>query len=291
MAQILDGRVVRDEIEKKLKAEVEKLDPKPKLVIIQVGNNPESNTYIGQKVKFGEKIGAIVDHQKFAEGVSRQELLSKISKLNSDSSVHGIIVQMPIPKSLNKDEIIEAIDPQKDVDGQNSINLKRLMENDQSGFTPATTKGIFSLLNFYRIPVEGKYVAVIGRSTLVGKPTALAMLNHDATVTVAHSKTRDLKKITKLADVLIVATGKAKLITADHVSKNQVVVDVGINVVDDPTDEKPETEPSGRKLIGDVDFEEVSKIVAAISPVPGGAGPMTVASLFENLIAAYKKQT
>src|SRR3989338_10876312 len=296
-SKILDGRIVRDQIAQKLKAEISRLRSKPKLVIIQVGDLPESNTYIRQKILFGQKIGAIVDHQKLPENISQKNLQTTISKLNTDPSVTGIIVQMPIPKSLDKNQIIDSINPQKDVDGLTSINLKLLWENRKEGHIPATTKGILTLLDYYKIPIAGKHVVVVGRSFLVGKPTALAFLNRDATVTITHSKSKNLPSITKTADILVVATGKAKLISRNHVSSGQVVVDVGINVINDKpsfakaTDGKPETEPIGRKLVGDVDFDTVKNIVAAISPVPGGVGPMTVASLFENLLETYKSQT
>src|SRR3990167_11506545 len=297
MAKILDGRIVRDKIAQKLSTQISSLRTKPKLAILQVGDLAQSNTYIRQKMLFGQKIGAIVDHQKFPAGITQKDLISKLYSLNSIPSTHGIIVQMPIPKSLDKDQIIDSISPQKDVDGLTSINLKLLWENRKEGHIPATTKGILTLLDYYKIPIAGKHVVVVGRSFLVGKPTALAFLNRDATVTITHSKSKNLPSITKTANILVVAAGKAKLIGRNHVSSGQVVVDVGINVINDKpsfakaTDGKPETEPVGRKLVGDVDFESVRKIVAAITPVPGGIGPMTVASLFENLLEAYKRQT
>ena len=300
MAKILDGRIVRDKIAKKLEKEITlwargPQGRRPKLVIIQVGDLAESNTYIRQKILFGEKIGCLVDHLKFDEHISQKNLQTTISELNTDPSVTGIIVQMPIPAHLDKDEIIEAIDPKKDVDGLTSTNLKLLWENRSGGFTPATTKGILELLDSYKIPVSGKKVVVIGRSFLVGKPTALAFLNRDATVTICHRETRNLKLETRNADILIVAVGKPNLITKDYVRKNQVVIDVGINVIGNTKQEtgnkKPETEPVGRKLVGDVDFDSVKTVIAAISPVPGGVGPLTVASLFENLLEAYSKQT
>ena len=270
----------------------------PKLIIIQVGDLAESNAYIRQKILFGQKIGAIVDHQKLPENISQKNLQTTISKLNTDPSVTGIIVQMPIPASLDKDTIIDSITPQKDVDGLTSVNLKLLWENRSEGHIPATTKGILTLLDYYKIPIAAKKVVVVGRSFLVGKPTALAFLNRDATVTICHKETRNLKLETKNADILVVAVGKTNLITKDHVSADQVIVDVGINAInnrqttnDKRLTTKPESELSSRKLVGDVDFENVSKIVAAITPVPGGVGPMTVASLFENLLAAYKRQT
>lgn len=297
MAQILDGKIVRDEIAQKLKEEIGKLETKPKLVIIQVGDNPESNAYIGQKIKFGEKIGALTDLVKFPENTTQSELESKISELNADNSVHGIIIQIPIPNHLDKDKLIDLINWRKDVDGLSAICLKLLSEGNPAGYIPATTKGVMTLLDHYKIPLTGKKVVIIGRSFLVGKPTALAMLNQDATVTICHSKTKDLKTETKNADILIVAIGKPNLIGKEHVSPNQVVIDVGINVIEPKatplrqttTELRPGLEPA-RKLIGDVNFDEVSKTVSAITPVPGGVGPMTVASLFENLLDAYKKQ-
>jgi len=290
MAQILDGKIVRDRIQNNLRTQISGLKSKPKLVIIQLGSLAESNTYIKQKIIFGEKIGATVNHVKLKEETSETDLMSEINNHNSDSSVHGIIVQMPIPNSLIKNQIVDAINSKKDVDGQTAINLKKLIENDESGHTSATTKGILTLLDHYKIETSGKNIVVVGRSTLVGKPTALALLNKNATVTITHSKTKDLKALTQKADILIAAAGKPKLITKEHVSPDQVVIDVGINTSGSDL-QKPESEPQGKKLVGDVDFENVSKIVKAISPVPGGVGPMTVASLFQNLIIAYRYQT
>jgi len=313
-AKILDGKALSEKIAEKLRSQILALRTKPKLVIIQVGDLPESNAYIGRKVKFGEKIGTIVNHKKFDNNISQESLITHISSLNTNFSVTGIIVQMPLPKHIDKDEIIDSIDPAKDVDGLTSRNLKLLWENKttdyssseqrgprslstlssrpkgsrqartiNAGFIPATTKGIISLLDEYKIPIEGKHVVVVGRSFLVGKPTFLALLNRDATVTVCHKHTRNLKQETRNADILIVAAGKPNLIGKEHVHKNQVVIDVGINAIEN--EDGPHY-----KLVGDVNFVEVSKIVKSISPVPGGAGPMTVASLFENLLKAYTRQ-
>ena len=295
MTKILDGKVVNEKIAEQLRTEIAKRGTRPKLVIIQVGDVPESNAYIGRKKAFGQKIGAEVKLKRFPETISQKELVGQIIVYNRDPQYHGIIVQMPIPKSLDKDQIIDSISPQKDVDGLTSINLKLLWENRKEGHIPATTKGILTLLDYYKIPIAGKHVVVVGRSFLVGKPTALAFLNRDATVTITHSKSKNLPSITKTADILVVATGKAKLISRNHVSSGQVVVDVGINVVNnqklETRNQKPGTEPHDRKIVGDVDFESVRKIVTAITPVPGGIGPMTVASLFENLLETYKSQT
>jgi len=275
MAKLLDGKIVRDKIAEELKSKIQNLLAAPRLVIIQVGDNPESNTYIAQKIKFGEKIGANVKHLKLPEDVSEKTLNFQISNFNSEKSINGIIVQLPIPENLNKDQIIEAIDPAKDVDGLHSVNLKKLMENDSTGFVPATTKGVLTMLSHYKIDPKGKHVVIVGRSTLVGKPTALALLNLDATVTVCHSKTQNMETVTKTADIIISAVGKPGLITKNHVSPGQTIIDVGTTVVDG-------------KLKGDVAFDEVEKIVDCISPVPGGIGPMTVASLFQNLLQAYQ---
>lgn len=292
MAKILDGRVVRDSILENLKLKIENLNPKPKLVIIQVGNNPESNTYIGQKIKFGEKIGAIAELKKFPTDVSEETLNSQVSILNSDSSVHGIIIQLPISDHLNKEKLIELIDPKKDVDGLTSTNEKLLQENNASALVPATAKGVITILNFYKIPINGKKATVVGRSKLVGAPVATLLRNLGATVEIGHSQTPDLTAVTKPADIIVVAVGKPNLITKDHVSPGQVVVDVGINVVDQPKVRPWKTEgpdlKEKRTLVGDVNFAEVEPIVAAITPVPGGVGPMTVASLYENLLEAYK---
>ena len=282
--KILDGKALNEKIAEKLRSQISALKTKPKLVIIQVGDLAESNAYIDRKIKFGGKIGAVVKHKRFPEKITQEELIGHIKVYDQNSSVNGIIVQMPLPKHIDRDEVIDSIDPAKDVDGLTSRNLKLLWEAKGEGFVPATTKGIISLLDEYKIPIEGKHVVVVGRSFLVGKPTFLAFLNRDATVTVCHRHTRNLKQETRNADILIVATGKPNLIGKEHVSKNQVVIDVGINAI--------ENEDGPRhKLVGDVNFAEVSKIVKAISPVPGGAGPMTVASLFENLLEAYKRLT
>ena len=260
---ILDGRKLGAEIATRLARKIKRLKQKPKLVIVQVGSVPESDKYIKRKKIFGEKIGAQVLHKKYPGNVSKRKLVSEISRLNRNSSVHGIIVQLPLPKHLRN--VPGLITEEKRVDGGKY-------------FRPATAKGVLALLDKYKIKIAGKKVVIVGRTDLVGKPIALEMLKRNATVTICHSQTKNLRKETKQAEILIAAAGKPNLITKNHVSKSQIVVDVGINIL-----------PSG-KLSGDVDFKNVSKIVKAISPVPGGVGPMTVASLFENLVEAYKLQ-
>ncbi len=265
MAKILDGKTLSLIIVEELRRTISKFKAKPKLVIVQVGNREESNTYVKHKLKFAEKIGAIAEHVRLPETVSETALLKRIEKLNADTSVHGVIVQLPLPEHLDARVITKTLRPEKSVDGS-------------PFFVPATTRGILTLLAHYKVPIAGRKAVVIGRSELVGKPTALAFLDRGATVMVCHSQTKNLAGETKSADIVVVAAGKPNLITAKHVSKNQAIVDVGINIVKG-------------KLVGDVDFKKVSKIVKAISPVPGGVGPMTIASLFENLLDAHALQS
>ncbi len=275
--KILDGKKVRDFIAAKIQSELKKLSTAPKLVIVQVGDNESSSVYIKQKKIFGEKLGFRVEHMKFNKEIKESDLLAEIKKLNSDKSVNGIIIQLPLPKNFDKISILEAINSEKDVDGLNSKNMRLFLENRKDGFVPATTKGIISLLDFYKVGIEGKKVTVIGRSFLVGKPTATAFLNRSGTVTVCHRKTKNLKDEVKKADIVVVAAGSPGLIKKSFVKSGQIIIDVGITKV-------------GDKVVGDVDFKSVSKVVKAITPVPGGVGPMTVVSLFENLLIAYKRQ-
>lgn len=293
---LLDGKKLRDLTADRLKNEIvgamaENAILAPQLAIIQVGDLAESNSYINQKKLFAEKIGVKVLHKIHPNKVSEEDLIAEINKLNKDKTVHGIIVQLPIPEGLSKQKIIDAINPNKDVDGLTATNVKRLWARDEQAIVPATVFGVISLLKHYEIPIDGKKVTVVGRSMLVGKPLALALLNENATVTTCHRHTENLEKETSKADILIVAAGVPGLITKNHVREGQVVIDVGINLVDKTaTEQKPENEIPKKRMVGDVDFENVKNIVAAISPVPGGIGPMTVASLFHNLVEAWKAQ-
>ena len=291
--KILDGRKLRDHIKDKLKKEVGLLKNKPSLAIIQVGERVESNAYIASKKKFAEVIGVGVIHKKFKEEIETKEIIAEIEKLNVNKEISGILVQLPIPEKLDRECIMNAILPSKDVDGLGPVNVKKLFDGNPEAILPATTKGILTLLEKNDISIHGKNVLVIGRSSLVGKPTALACLMRDATVTIAHSKTQNLEKYTKTADIIIVAAGKKKLLTPSHVLPHQVIIDVGINP-DFVLNEKEislalQDEIPNRILVGDVDFENIKDKVQAISPVPGGVGPMTVASLFENVLIAHKR--
>ncbi len=283
MTLILDGRIARKSLAVALQEKIATLKVKPKLSILLVGENPESAVYVGQKQKFGKSIGVEVDVVRFQSGVNQEEIIAKIHNLNDDSSVHGIILQLPLPEHLNQEEIIEIINHIKDVDGLTSKNVKKIWINSNDGHKPATARGVMSLLKFYDIDSEGKKVVIIGRSTLVGKPLAHLFLAKNATVTICHSHTFNLEKETKNADIIVVATGKSNLITDTFVSPHHIIIDVGINIINTNAVEVS----SGNKFAGDVDFVNVSKIVSAITPVPGGVGPMTVLSLFENLVDGY----
>ncbi len=257
---------------------VKKLDPK--LVIVQVGEDPASASYIKQKFKSCEKVGLRSEHVHLPADTSYEELLKKIDGLNKDDDVSGFIVQVPLPDHLNNKvpQITRAIEPHKDADGFGAYNLgKMFLSAEYEHLPPATPSGIIRMLEHYNIPVEGKHAVVVGRSNIVGKPIAIMLLNRGATVSVCHSKTPDLAAVIKQADILIAAVGKPKLITADMVKDGVVVIDVGVNRTDDG-------------LCGDVDFETIEKKASAITPVPGGVGPMTVASLIRNCVTAKERQ-
>ena len=272
--KLLDGKKVKEKILKDLKSEVSKLDRPLGLVVIQVGDDLASSVYVRQKEKMAELLGYSFRHIKLPADVTEKDLLIEINNLNNDDLVDGILVQMPIPKHLDQKIIQNAINPYKDVDGLTDVNMGKLVHGEEA-LVPCTPKGIMSLLKFYKIDVLGKNVVIVGRSDLVGKPLASLMINSHATVTLCHSRSKDLAKITKKADILVTAIGKPKLIGRDYVKRGTVVVDVGINRLTDGT------------LCGDVNFEEVKEKVSYITPVPGGVGQMTVAELGENTYKAY----
>ena len=310
MPKILDGKIVRNEIMTDLKNKIGEFKTVPNLAIVKIGDNPDSDIYVKRKIDFAKKVGVNAYVVSFPEldssKITQEMLLIGIEKLNHDDSVNGIIVQSPLPTQLNWAEAVEKVAPEKDVDGLCSVNVKKLSENDTTGFIPATARGVLTLLNFYKIPIKGKKIVVMGRSALVGRPVATLLVNNGATVTVCHSQTLEPDKITREADILIVAIGQPELIGAEYVKEGQVIIDVGITSVnrrnypninhphhqnDTPSssDEGVRTKPLAT-VVGDVDFDSVSPIVSAISPVPGGVGPMTVASLFQNLVEAYCRQ-
>ena len=278
--EILDGKKLSNEIIEELKVRCDELKEKgikPKFAVIMVGNDKASQIYVKNKRKACERIGIECVECFLDENIQQKELIDKIKELNSDNTIHGILLQSPIPKHLNINEAFETISPKKDVDGFNPTNVGKLCLN-QNTFVSCTPFGIIKLLDKYGIDLAGKKVTIIGRSNIVGKPLVQCCLNKNATVTVCHSKTKDLKEHTKRADVLIAAIGKPKFITSDMVKKDAVVIDVGIN------------RDENGKLVGDVDFENVEKLASYITPVPGGVGPMTIAMLMNNVIKATKRQ-
>ena len=276
MAIILDGKKLRDKIFESLKAELDKMPEKPTLAVILVGENPASQIYVRNKKKTAEKLGINSLSIEYPADISENELLSKIQELNNDKNITAILVQLPLPEHINKNKIIDAILPQKDVDGLTPYNLGKLFSGEEPYVYPCTPKGILLLLDEYNIELDGKNVVVVGRSNLVGKPVAQMLLKHNATVTMCHSHTKNLSEITKTADIVVSAVGK-NVIGEKMLKSNCVVIDVGI------------FRDENGKISGDVDFENVSKISAYISPVPGGVGPMTIASLMLNTVELAKK--
>ena len=271
-AIILSGTSTRDFLLPVLIERIGKLSRTPKLAIIQVGNRPDSTSFINGKKAFAARIGVIVDHTQLPESVSQEELVKLISERNADASIQGIILQLPIPAHIDRDTALNAIDPRKDVDALTSYRIERWTKGGSKALFPATARGIRELLEHYEINLKGKKVCVVGRSALVGTPIACMCRNEGATVTVCHSKTPDVASETRLADIVIAAIGKPRFIQGEYVKEGQVVIDVGIS------------KSLEEKLAGDVDFEAVKEIVSAITPVPGGVGPMTVLGLFENLV-------
>lgn len=273
---ILDGKSVKDKIISQVKEEVSKLDKKPKLVVIHVGNDSSSDVYVNQKKKMCLGVGYDFLDIKLDDNVLNEDVISVIDNLNRDSSVTGIIVQLPLPEQIDTNKVINTIAPKKDVDGLTYLNRGKLFSGSEC-LISCTSLGIMELLHNYDISVTGKNVVIVGRSDLVSKPLSILMLKEDATVTVCHSKTKDLSMYTKGADVLVVSVGKPNFISRDMVSKDCIVIDVGINKI-------------GNNIYGDVDFNLVKDIVKYITPVPGGVGPMTVLMLAKNILTAYKMQ-
>lgn len=281
MARIIDGKLISKQLKDELKSEVEQLKKAGKkcaLAVIQVGDDAASSVYVGNKKKACEYIGIESLSYKLPESTSEDELLALIEKLNADSNVHGILCQLPLPKHMNEENIVKAISPEKDVDGFHAENVGALVTGTE-GFVSCTPAGIIELLKRSDVTIEGKHCVVVGRSNIVGKPMALLLLRENATVTVCHSKTRNLRDICKQADILVVAMGKPLYIDASYVKKGATVVDVGIH------------RDENNKLCGDVDFQKVEPVCGAITPVPGGVGPMTIAMLMKNCVEALKKNS
>ncbi len=279
MATIIDGKLLAKKVREDLKKEVVELKQEgiiPKLAVIMVGNDKASEIYIKNKSRACEEIGIVYEEYLLKEDTTMEKLLNLINDLNNKKDVHGILLQSPIPNNLNINRAFNAISSNKDVDGFNPVNVGKLCLG-QDTFISCTPHGVIKMLEEYKIETEGKNAVILGRSNIVGKPLIQCMLSKNATVTVCHSKTKNLEEITKKADILISAIGKPKFVTENMVKENAVVIDVGINRSEEG------------KIVGDVDFENVSKKVGYISPVPGGVGPMTIAMLMSNVVKAAKQ--
>ena len=277
MTKILDGKNLSLILQENLKEKVNKLNENPSLTVILVGENKASQIYVKNKENVAKNIGINTNTIHLSKNTTTNELLSIIDKLNDDEYVNGILVQLPLPSHINENIILNRISPKKDVDGFSPVNIGKLITGNKEVLVPCTPLGIIKLLNYYNVKLEGKNVVIVGRSNIVGKPLIHLLLNENATVTIAHSKSNNLKDITKQADILIVAIGKPNFITKDFVKNNSIVIDVGINRIN-------------RSIVGDVDFNDVINKVSLITPVPGGIGPLTITMLMEQTYKAYIQQ-
>lgn len=279
MAQIISGKVISAAVKERIAAEVEVLKSKgttPGLAVIIVGSDPASQVYVGSKERTCIELGMYSEKYELPEETTNEELLALIERLNNDDKIHGILCQLPLPKHLDEKKVIDAIIPEKDVDAFHVQNVGKIMIGDYD-FLPCTPAGIMEMLKYSNIDPKGKHCVVIGRSNIVGKPMAMLMLHADATVTICHSRTVNLKEICKEADILVASVGRPKFVTADMVKPGAVVIDVGIN------------RDENGKLCGDVDYENVEQLCSAITPVPGGVGPMTIAMLMQNTLTSAKR--
>jgi methylenetetrahydrofolate dehydrogenase (NADP+)/methenyltetrahydrofolate cyclohydrolase len=288
-AKIIDGKQVAADMRAELKNEVDKLKKQgtvPGLGVVLVGDDPASKSYVTAKEKTCEEIGIYSDDNRLPAETSQQELMALVAKMNKDPKIHGILVQLPLPKHLNEAEVLLAIDPDKDVDGFHPMNVGKMVVGEK-GFLPCTPHGVIQLLIHSGVTIEGAEVVIVGRSNIVGKPLANMLMQKsstgNATVTVCHTRTKNLASHTKRADIIIAAAGKPNTIKADIVKEGVVVIDVGVNRVEDPTKKQ------GYRLVGDVDFEAVKEKASLITPVPGGVGPMTITMLLYNTIESAKR--
>jgi methylenetetrahydrofolate dehydrogenase (NADP+)/methenyltetrahydrofolate cyclohydrolase len=289
-AQVIDGNKIaaqiRGELEKEIKALKDKQGVAPGLAVVLVGENPASQQYVKNKNKAAHEIGIYSEQHNLPKDTPEAELLALVVRLNADPKIHGILVQLPLPKHIDEKKVLLLIDPEKDVDGFHPMNLGRMMVGDPA-YLPCTPHGVVKMLAYSGVKPSGKHVVVVGRSNIVGKPVANMLVQKaegaDATVTICHSRTKDLPSVTRLADILIAAIGQPEFVTAEMVKPGAVVIDVGVNRVDDPSS------PKGFRWLGDVKYEEVAAKASAISPVPGGVGPMTITMLLYNTVESAKR--
>jgi methylenetetrahydrofolate dehydrogenase (NADP+) / methenyltetrahydrofolate cyclohydrolase len=292
MANLIDGRAIADKVYVDLRREIAELKSRgvtPGLAVVLVGDDPASRAYVRSKDKMSRELGVHSVKLESPAATTQEELLARVDELNRDPAVHGILVQSPPPPQIDEAAIVRALDPRKDIDGFHPANVAKLALGDPTGFVPCTPLGVQRLLIETRVDIAGAHVVILGRSMIVGKPLALLLMQKasgaDATVTVVHSRSRNLPEITRSADILVAAIGRANFVQAEHVRDGAVVIDVGINRVEDAKCER------GYRLVGDVDFESVAPRAAAITPVPGGVGPMTIAMLMSNTVKACQQQS
>ena len=288
-AKIIDGKAIAAELREEIRQEVEKMVaqgyPKPGLATVLVGENPASQVYVRMKQKACAKAGIESYGYKLPEDATQEEVEELVTKLNADPKVNGILVQLPLPAGLDEERVLQAISVEKDVDGFSPLNIGRLAQKGREPlFVPCTPNGVIYLLDKTGVELEGAKAVVLGRSNIVGMPVALLLVGRNATVTICHSRTKDIPSVTREADVLIAAVGRPEMVRGDWIKPGAVVIDVGVNRVDAPETEK------GYKLVGDVNFEEAKEVASAITPVPGGVGPMTIAMLMENTYIAYNNR-
>lgn len=290
MTNLIDGRAIAERVYVNLRREIAELKSKgitPGLAVVLVGDDPASRAYVRSKDKMSRELGLHSVKLELPESISQVALLARVEELNRDPAIHGILVQSPPPKQIDEAAIVRALDARKDVDGFHPLNVAKLAMGDPTGFVPCTPLGVQRLLMESKIEISGAHVVVLGRSMIVGKPVSLLLMQKakggDATVTVVHSRSKNLEQITRSADILIAAIGRAHFVKADHVREGAVVIDVGINRVEDKSDKR------GYRLVGDVAFEEVAPRCKAITPVPGGVGPMTIAMLMSNTVKAARQ--
>jgi methylenetetrahydrofolate dehydrogenase (NADP+)/methenyltetrahydrofolate cyclohydrolase len=290
MAKVIDGRAIAEKVYTDLRRQIAELKSKgvtPGLAVILVGDNPASRAYVRSKDKMCRDLGLYSLKLELPASTKQAELLARVEELNCNPSVHGILVQSPPPEQIDEVAVVRSLDPRKDVDGFHPENVAKLVIDDSSGFVPCTPLGVQRLLIESKVEISGAHVVILGRSMIVGKPLALLLMQKNksgnATVTVAHSRSHDLEKITQSADILVAAIGQPNFVRSEHLRDGAVVIDIGINRVEDATSER------GYRLVGDVAFDEVSKKAAAITPVPGGVGPMTIAMLMSNTVKACRQ--
>jgi methylenetetrahydrofolate dehydrogenase (NADP+)/methenyltetrahydrofolate cyclohydrolase len=290
MSNLIDGRAVAEKVYVDLRRDIAELKAKgvtPGLAVVLVGENPASRSYVRSKDKMSRELGLHSVKLELPAATTQSELLARVDELNRDPAVHGILVQSPPPEHIDEAAIVRTLDPRKDVDGFHPMNVAKLALGDATGFVPCTPLGVQRLLIETKVEIAGAHVVILGRSMIVGKPLALLLMQKakggDATVTIVHSRSKNLEAITRSADIVIAAIGRAEFVKADHVRDGAVVIDVGINRVEDKTN------PRGYRLVGDVAFDEVAKKAVAITPVPGGVGPMTIAMLMSNTVKACRQ--